>query len=102
MAITSTNDSPISASITEVPIAFKFSTPSADDPPSANAPTETAKLVRAADRTGEPQAARTHLRRATPARRDAASVRPGVALRGTMPTARTRALQASVRFGNLR
>ena len=100
MAITS-NNSPVYASTTEVPLASKSTTSPADDS-SANAPTETSKLVRAANRTGEPQAARTHLRRATPARRDAASVRPGVALRGTMPTARTRALQASVRFGNLR
>ena len=69
MTITSTNDSPVSASITEVPIAFKFSIPSADDP-SANAPTETSKPVRAANRKQHCTAAAR-----TPARRDARATR---------------------------
>ena len=99
MTITS-NDSPISASITTgVPVAFKFS----DGVLGSIQPTETSKPVsRQPHRppTAPAQAARTP-RRATPARRAAASVRPESALRRAMPTARARALKTSVRFGSL-
>ena len=105
MTITSTNDSPVSASITEVPIAFKFSIPSADDP-SANAPTETSKPVRAANRKQHCTAAAR-----TPAPRDARATRrwqPAYVLEWPCAAHNARRTHpcpsdiTSVRFGNLR